>query len=135
LARLVYGGKYSTPQLAKMLKLSPSLVEYHLKKLVEMDVVKVTNPSSGGVRQYGRKYYLNPKYQPRTARTLLLTAATFFFIILSIAFTITYNSLNLPTLLLLFPSLLGAFYTLKRYRQQYSDALNNILAEISKISK
>jgi len=127
---LVYGDKLSTPQLAKMLKVSPATVEYHLKRLAEADIVKNTNPPSSGIRKYGKKYYLNQKYQPNTKKALLLTAVTFFLTLSGIS--TLFVQISISAILLVLPSLLGIYYSLKLYRNQYIAAVETALKDFEK---
>lgn len=130
LEKLFAGSTHSVPELAKSLGQPSSTVELQLQRLVDLDIVKVTEPQfHGGVRHYGKKYYLNPSYAPKTTRTTVLLSCTFALTILGILFLIL-NPLTTSSLFFLFPSLVGLYYTVNLYRKINIDALNSALSKI-----
>lgn len=122
-------GERSIPQIAKAIKQPTSTVEYHIQQLVEKKVVILKNPvSTGTIRKYGRKYYLNPTFKANPTKSLTIA-------IICVAATIVGLTIlplhPLYSALCLMPSsILGTFYTLKKYRELYERSLKRMLGEL-----
>lgn len=122
-------GERSIIQIAKAVNQPTSTVEYHVLQLVEKKVVVVKNPASTGtIRRYGRKYYLNPTFKTNPTKSLTLA-------ILCVGATIVGLTIfplhPLYSALCLIPSsILGAFYTIRKYRELYERSLKRMLAEL-----
>jgi DNA-binding transcriptional ArsR family regulator len=130
LINIFLNGSYHTVnELARKLEVPPSTVASQLEKLVDLDIVKTTNPSSAGVRQYGRKYYLNSIYKPKVIRINIFASS----IIVStfVGMIVMILTLRNPlALLLLFPSFTGVAFTASLWTKIRANALNTILDKV-----
>ena len=123
---LLRSSKKTVPQISKAIGKPNSTVEYRLKNLTERGILLVEVPKSSAVREYGRKYYVNPALKPNPKKTMLLMLFT---VGLALSGIVLVPTAPLTAALLLLPSsILGVKYAVQKYRLELTSQAQLILS-------
>jgi hypothetical protein len=121
---LLSSSKKTTSQIAKALKESPTKIEYHVQKLLTENVLCVDVLVKAAVRQYGKKYYINPQLRSDGKASFLLSVLTMTLTIIGLL-SFPLNPLYSATTLII-PSVVATVWAMRSLvllRQREIDAV------------
>lgn len=116
---LLNNKELTLPKLCQLLDTNPGSMDYHLKSLIERDIVTVKK------KKYGSLYSLAEKRTAISNRTSIEFAATFVFLVFGVL--VILNSLEIAVVALLISSIIGTTSIISSATRERKEKVKTLL--------